>query len=376
MIERLKSAPTLKEQADQLGWLIREGIQVGGGDENPAPWLRGMPLIPTAKLKPYFVDRSVCETIENEVFHRPRAEDIVKGPLALIRQSQCYAAFSDEDIAYPHSITGVLGHKGQEWLLKWLVAYINSPLTEYYHFMTSTRWAVERGNILQNEYEEMPFLIPSQDDARLQEVLYHFDQIESLLDKGGVFLDWQRKSDLNTHKLAIDDLVFDIYDLHPVERQLVADTLKYGIEFFNWAKRKTRKPRAVAAVKRPDVPMLEAYAKVFVQAATSFLRVRDQTLNATVYKNGAPLTVLSFDLVNLDDARPVRVVTQTGAMREKLRELNNLALRKNTPSFYTRRHVRIYDGNQVSIIRPSERRFWSKSRARVDADAFWAELLE
>jgi hypothetical protein len=207
-------------------------------------------------------------------------------------------------------------------------------------------------------------------------VLYHFEHIESLLDKDGVFSNWQRKADFNTHTRAIDDLVFDIYDLHPVERQLVADTLQYGIEFFNWAKRKTRRPRAVAAVKRPDVSMLEAYAKVFVQAATSFLRVRDQTLVATIYKNGAPLTVLSFDLVTLDDARPVRVVTQTGAMREKLRELNDLALRENTPSFYTRRHVRIYDGNQVSIIRPSERRFWSESRARVDADAFLAELLE
>jgi hypothetical protein len=206
-------------------------------------------------------------------------------------------------------------------------------------------------------------------------VLHHFDEIESLLDRDNARFDSEHKSNLDSHKQAINDLVFDIYGLHPVERQLVEDTLTYGIGFFNWAKRKTRKPRGAAPVKPPDIPMLKAYAKIFVQVATSLLQVKGQTLQATVYKNGAPLTVLSFDLVNLDDARPVQVMTQTGAMREKLRELNDLALRKNTPSFYTRRHVRIYDGKQVSIIRPSERRFWSRSRARVDADAFLAELL-
>jgi hypothetical protein len=374
LIERLRLMPTLGEQAARLGWLVREGIQIGGGDENPGPWLTGMRLVPTTKLRPYFVDRSVCETIEEEVFHRPRAEEIVKGPLVLIRQSQYYAAFSDEDIAYHHSMTGIAGSRGQEWLLKWLVAYSNSPLVKYYHFLTSTRWAVERGNILQKEYEEMPFLIPSQDDARLQEVLHHLDEIESLLSGDRTLLDSQRKLNLEAHKRAIDELVFDVYGLHPVERQLVEDTLAYGVEFFNWAKRKTRKPRGAAPVKPPDIPMLKSYAEVFIQVATSLLQVKNQTLNATVYKNGAPLTVLSFDLVSLNEARPVQVVTQPGAMRAKLHELNDLVLRENTPSFYTRRHVRIYDGEQMSIIRPSERRFWSQSQARVDADAFLAEL--
>lgn len=374
LIERLKSVPTLDEQAEKLGWLIKEGIQVGGGDENPGPWLTGMCLMPTLKLSPYFVDRSVCETIEEDVFHRPRAEKIVRAPLTLIRQSKRYAAFSYEDIAYPDKITGVVGNRGQEWLLKWLVAYINSSLTKYYHFLTSASWAVERGSTIQKEYEEMPFLIPSQGDIRLQKVLHHLDEIESLLSDDERLFDSQYKLNLEAHKRAIDELVFDIYGLHSIERQLVEDTLAYGIEFFNWAKRKTRKPRGAAPVKHPDAQMIESYAKIFIQVATSLLQIKGQTLNATVYKNGAPLTVLSFDLVNLDEARSVQVVTEAGAMRAKLRQLNDLVLHQETPSFYTRRHVRIYDGKQMSIIRPSERRFWSQSRARVDADAFLAEL--
>ena len=221
----------------------------------------------------------------------------------------------------------------------------------------------------------MPFLVPNQDDPRLEEILRHLGEIELLMDSEGPFFDLEHESTIQQHKEAIHELVFEIYDLHPTERQLVMDILEYGVEFFNWSKRKTRKPREAKPVKRPDIPMLKAYAQIFTRAASSLLQTAGQTLNATIFENGAPLTVLSFDLVSSDDVQEVRVVQQSDAMRTKLRELSDLALERKTPSMYTRRHVRIYDGRQVSLIRPSEQRFWTESQARVDADAFLAELF-
>ncbi|MCB0106955.1 MAG: hypothetical protein KDE53_13635, partial [Caldilineaceae bacterium] len=107
---------------------------------------------------------------------------------------------------------------------------------------------------------------------------------------------------------------------------------------------------------------------------TSLLQVKNKTLNATVYQNGAPLTAVSFDIVDLDKAQPVQVITHSDAMRHKLHELDRQLLAQKTPSMYVRRHVRIYDGNQVSLVRPSEQRFWTQSQALVDADEFLAEL--
>jgi hypothetical protein len=165
-----------------------------------------------------------------------------------------------------------------------------------------------------------------------------------------------------------------MHNLHPVERQLIEDMQEYGLEFFNWSKRKNRQPQGAKPVTRPDTEMLEIYADIFVRTATAFLEMKNQTLNATVYKNGAPLTAVSFDLVPLNEARPVQVVTSPVEMRTKLRELDKLTLDQKTPSLYVRRHVRVYDGKQVSLVRPSEQRFWTQSQARVDADAFIAEL--
>lgn len=375
LIERLQSVPTLGEQAENLGWTIGEGIQINGGDKNSAPWLENLPLLPTNKFSPYFLNSEGLETITATVFHRPRTPKLVQAPLVLIHQSECAAAYSNMNVAYRDKISGVAGGAEKEWLLKWLVAYINSPLARYFHFLTSTSWAVERGTIIQWEYETMPFLVPEEGDPRLQTILHHMAQIEALLPKkSGLFFNLAIEASQREHEKAIHKLVYELYGLHPVEQQLVEDMLTYGIPFFEWAKSKRRKQNGAKPVKTPDSEMLSTYADVFSRTANSLLRIKNQTLNATIYKNGAPLTVVSFTLVPLNEAQPVQTVDEHDAMRAKLRELDTSLLERNTPSMYMRRHVRVYDGNTVSLVRPSEQRFWTQSQARADADAFLAEL--
>lgn len=374
LVKRLKLLPTLREQAEDMGWIIGEGIQINGGDENPAPWLEDVGLVPTDKFRAYFLDQSVLEPILERVFHRPRVPELIQAPLVLIHQSQCLAAFSDTNVAYRDKISGVAGGVEDTWLLYWLTAYINSPLAKYYHFLTSTSWAVERGTIIQAEYETMPFLLPDENDPRLQEILKHLERIRDLLNDDDAFYSLEREAQQREYEAEIHKLIYDLYGLHLVEQQLVEDTLAYGVEFFQWAKRRNRRPRGAKPVQEPDTEMLQAYAEIFIRTATSLLRVKNQTLNATVYKNGAPLTVVSFDLVNLDEAHSVQVVNEHRAMRSKLRELDQYLLDRRTPSMYMRRHVRVYDDYTVSLVRPSEQRFWTQSQARADADAFLAEL--
>lgn len=374
LIQRLKTLPTLREQADRFGWTINEGIQINGGGKNPGPWLAGMSLIPTEQFRPYFINKSTLEKITNTIFHRPRTEFIVKAPIALIRRSLNIASFSYQDVAYLEKITGVVGSVGQEDILKWLVICINSPLSRYYHFTTSSTWAVERDNINQQEYEEMPFWVPDTEDMRLQRVLYHLGQLQLLLDNESIFFDAERVFKQQEHETAIHQLVYELYGVHPVEQQQVEDMLTYGVGFFEWAKQRRRKPEGARPVQRPDVAMLVTYADVFVRTATALLSIKNQTLNATVYQNGAPLTVVTFDWVALEMSQPVRIVTEPEVMRAKLRQLDDLLLEQRTPSLYMRRHVRVYDGGQMSLIKPSEQRFWTQSQARADADAFLAEL--
>jgi hypothetical protein len=379
LIERLMALPTLDEQAGKLGWKIAEGIQINGGDENPGPWLRKLPLVSTGSFRRYLVDPDSCEPIIAKFFHRPRTPEIVKAPLALIHQSpvetRCAAAFSATDMAYRDKITGILGGYGQENHLKWLVAFINSPLAQYYHFLTSTSWAVERGTIIQEEYERMPFLVPETKDPRLKKILGYFDQITLLLEKKGILLDPAHESTINKLEAAISELVFDIYGLSQSERQLVQDMIQYGIEFFYWSKQTRRKSGGVAAVMPPNSRTLREYAETFIETVTAMLRYQKKTLNAVVYQDGAPLSVIDFELADQPQARSVQVIESPDKLRDVLRRLDRQLLEQHTPTLYMRRHVRIYDGPRLYLVRPSEQRFWTRSQARADADDVLAEWL-
>jgi len=108
------------------------------------------------------------------------------------------------------------------------VVYINSTLARYYHFLTSTSWAVERGTILHGEYKRMPFIIPDKDDPRLKEALTLFEEIVLLYQKRDEPLGGSSSEDIKKAKERIDELVFEIYDVVPIEQQLVKDKERQG----------------------------------------------------------------------------------------------------------------------------------------------------
>jgi len=303
---------------------------------------------------------------------------IYTGPLTLIHQSSCKAAFfAGDKVAYRHKITGIVGQPGEEQLLKWIVVYINSTLARYYHFLTSTSWAVERGTILHGEYKRMPLIIPDKDDPRLKEALTLFEEIALLYQKRDEPLGGRSDADIEKAKERIDELVFDIYDVVPMEQQLIKDMVNYEIKFFEWSKRKERSldDEKARPVRLPEASMLKEYAQEFIEVATSLLHYQNQTLNARVYQDGAPLSVVEFELVQAVDAQAVRFISESKELHDLLYRLDRRLWERQASTLYVRRHVRIYDGQRFYVVRPSERRLWTRSQAYADAESFIAEIL-
>ncbi|MBA2286022.1 MAG: SAM-dependent DNA methyltransferase [Ktedonobacteraceae bacterium] len=376
-IERLQSLPPL-EHLEKTGHL-REEIQEGfivGNRKTEALWLQGMPCVDTAKFQPYVV--KIQGTVQASHFERPRTPMIYTGPLALIHRSSCQAAFfAGDQVAYRDQITGIAGQPGEEQLLKWIVVYINSTLACYYHFLTSPTWAVERGTIRHGEYKRMPLIIPDKDDPRLQEALTLFEEFMQLYQKRDEPLGGRYDEDIEKAKERIDELVFDIYDVVPIEQQLVKDMVDYEIKFFEWSKRKTRRTNDAKArpVQPPEASMLEEYAQAFIEVATSLLHYQNQTLNASIYQDGEPLSVVEFELVQTVDAQAVRFISNSRELHNLLYKLDRRLWEHQASTLYTRRHVRIYDGPRFYVVRPGERRLWTRSQAYADAGNFVAQIL-
>jgi len=374
-IEHLQSFSTLEQQRQNLGWNEMQAGFIVGNRKTEALWLQGMPYVDTNKFQPYVV--KTHGTVQESHFERPRTPEMYTGPLALIHRSACEAAFSEESVAFREKVTSIPGKVGDEYLLKWIVAYINSKLARYYHFLTSSYWAVERPSITHDEYMHMPLILPDKNDPRLQEVLALFEEIVQLYQKRNEPLGGRYDADIGKAKERIDELVFDIYDVVPMEQQLVNDMLDYEIGFFAWSKRKTRHSNDSKAkpVRPPENPMLSEYAQEFIEVATSLLHYQNQTLNARVYQDHAPLNVVEFELVQTADARNVRFVDESKELHDLLYKLDRRLRERQASTLYMRRHVRIYDGPRFYVVRPSERRLWTRSQAYADAGSFVAEIL-
>jgi type I restriction-modification system DNA methylase subunit len=378
LIERLQSFPRLEdlEKTKKLRAEIREGFLVGNR-KTEVPWLHSMPCVDTNEFQPYVV--KIHGTVQESHFESPRIPVIYAGPLALIHQSSCEAAFfAGDKVAYLQKITGIAGRPGEEQLLQWIVVYINSTLARYYHFLTSTSWAVERGHILHGEYKRMPLVIPDKDDPRLQEALTLFEEeIAPLYQKRDEPLGGRYNADIEKAKERIDELVFDIYDVVPMEQQLVKDMVDYEITFFEWSasKKRSMSDEKARPVRPPEASMLEEYAQVFIEVATSLLHYQNQTLNARVYQDGAPLSVVEFELVQAVDAQAVRFISESKELRNLLYKLDRRLWERQASTLYVRRHVRIYDGPRFYVVRPGERRLWTRSQAYADAGSFVAEIL-
>src|SRR5581483_5404727 len=117
--------------------------------------------------------------------------------------------------------------------------------------------------IRHGEYKRMPLIIPDKDDPSLQEALTLFEEIVLLYQKRDEPLGGRYDEDIEKAKKRIDELVFDIYDLTPMEQQLVHDMVEYEIKFFEWSKRKTRRINDAKArpMQPPEASMLEEYAQ-------------------------------------------------------------------------------------------------------------------
>ncbi|HMH10178.1 MAG TPA: N-6 DNA methylase [Candidatus Nitrosopolaris rasttigaisensis] len=381
LIKRLKfSFSPLKdlEASDSLQWKISKGFFVSKeGKKQDVDWLTGKPLVEAKQFREYYVRPNT--QVKEKSFERSRLPEVYIAPLVLIRKSKCKAAFFDTKsgfIAYPDTISGISGSQEQEYLLKWLVAYINSPLARYYHFLTSSLWGVERDLILHDEIKEMPFFVPPKDHPYLQEVLQYVDKILALYKQHDSQPIKNIKKQVDEYENRIAQLVFDLYELTETERQQVRDLLEYEVKFFHWSTQKSPRLK-IDALKPLDAErrIIVEYAGTFIDTAKTLLQNRDQTLNATAYQDGTPLNVVEFRLTSLKEVQPVQVKRQSKDVEETLQRLDRLLLEQSTSTLYARRHVRIFDGPSLYMIRPNERRFWTHSQALEDADTFIAELL-
>ena len=351
--------PSLERVGQLRSWLIREGVSVNGSSAHRAPELAAMRYVPVNAVEPFRVSSSQEDRIGREVFHRPGDSKVYMGPHVLIRGGPVAggflaSAFLQDDAVFKNGIVGIAGPAGDEDYLKIVCAYINSSLARYYQFLTTSTWGVERDVVRLTEYKSLPCAIPLEDPELLDSIVALVDQIQQ------ASADWDWLPEL-------DELVYRSYGVTSSEQQVIEDFLATTID------RHYRGLRA-NAFNAPSIDELTLYARAY---ADVFEKTTggNRALVPTVYEGTPPYRAVSFRFAQSGTpGRQPRIASEPDLDR-LLVNLEQIATEQHARSLYFRRNIKVYETEEIHIVKPAERRFWTRSAAFNDADETIAELL-
>lgn len=381
LILRLHEYRSLDEIVQELGWERGQGFIVARKNRTPKPWLTGMLYLPTDNFTKYVVLESELKIILETKFRdaTPRMRDVLfKSPSALVlkgidnQSRKLSAAYNELDIAFQDQVVAFVAQDKDKDLLKWLTIFINSNLAQYYYFMTSTSWGIERDRVIQKELRELPFLIPARGELGI--IVELFEQISEIVKDASEKTLPQNQQYIELEYL-LNQRIYDIFDLTETERIQVEDTIQYIIDFFYWSDSTGKKPRSAISLEQPNTQILSDYTQLFSDTLNSLLKYQQVGLNSTIYTNGAPLCVVEFQKVSLEQSGQTSIRKSSTELQEILKRLDERLLQQHSASIFMRRHVRIYDGDRFYIIRPNEIRFWTRAQSLADADETLNEWL-
>ncbi len=357
---------TLEEVLATHGMEMHQGYIVGNRDDDVPLELHGLPHLTGGNMPPFEILLAGLPEFDAEHLQWPRDPAIYRGPLVLcasgLRGNRISAALCREDLVYSRSQFGIPLRRGLLRIGHYLNGVLNSSLATYFAFLTATRWGLDKYVMENTDFLRIPIPDPEKAVASfVQRVLEVEHDIRSVTRKGG-------------HDEALvaelDRAVFKLYGLDRFERLLVEDMVSCTIDM----QRKHEKSEALSAA---TVRECRDYAKHVIAVIQPFLETRrERRLVADVLDTDGPLRVVRFRIMEASrNGRPNVVVEKAGDLSEVLDEIARNLDEQIALGIHTRRHLRVYSGDSFYVVKPSQRRFWTRSAGLTDGDSVLKDLL-
>ena len=303
-----------------------------------------------------------------------------------LKKGRFLARLATEDFCFCDSIYGVKLPDNAKWEAKLLLGIFWSSLTRYYYWMTSGGWDMWHPKINLTEFKQMPIQLP--DNINLRDQIIKI--VDELQEKGantaspdifdGTTLTFGQTLQLE-HDL--DEAIFDLYELNEAERDLIRDMCEYGLDLFY----NNVDSKAVTSVdaSRPkdncgvfnDIPTrrdcqqgLEGYIRSFLQIWNRELGT-DSEFRWQVIRPSRNIPMVAIVFSTQYKKKPLGPVKESDMAQwnNVLKKLDNTSLTPISKRVYIDGVVRAVSDTDIMIIKRNERRLWTRSMAREDAEA-------
>lgn len=358
LIQKLNQLPNLNDICESRGWIHGEGYIIGKGKDE-ASWLTNKPLVTPKSISPFYINEETLPTLSEKYFYRAgkSIKKIFEGPHLLITQSPkqskgFIATLLRNYTVFSNSIVGVKSPPSDEAVLGAVCVSLNNIIPLYYAMLTSRKWLIERDEVQKADIMSLPVPLKISEGK----MLITYDELRELA------------KNENFAKI-LEDKVTAMYGLTHNELALIYDTIEYTLDYF------LRKEQSVA-VKRPTEDMLQAYGDLFCEVLNESFEQSRKKFTVNILTGDMPMIVAHATLNNTMRKSVVSIDFAPNRLIKQINYLDQVLYDKNSSSVYMRRNMRIYDGNDIYLVKRNQNRFWTKSAAFRDADETYADIMK
>ena len=367
LIEKLRNFPSLKKLKGNYKMKSRVGV-VFGDRKKPAPYLVGRKLFD----KRMFPEEDIF-SFNTDDLHSVRRDVLVHSrdstsleafswPQIIIKRSwnrptgRFHARFPiSKDKAGTLCSESYISIHSERKVLEAACVSHNSKVAVYFHFLNSGRFAAYRPELLKDDILSLP--IPDPESGLLR-------GIESYQ--------------------ALDERAFELFGLKDAERVLIEDMIEYTLEDFlgRGHSDSKGKQRTLLGDSTGNEAHLRSYCTYLLRVLKAGFG-EEKLVSATIFRclpESMPYRLVAFALgAEAENEVEVKDIQSSALLNEFERINQKLIAKAGTGGIYSQRVARIYEVNNgiptVFVIKPDQKRFWTRSMGLKDGDEVALDLF-
>ncbi len=373
------------------------------GDKNDPKWLAEFRELPNKKPNKKFARYGAVKEewlidIPKTV-HRRGNKNIYENLRILVDRGiaehqtpkgQIIARLETLDYCFRNSIHGFRLADEAEWKYRIIIGILWSSLARYYFFLTTSNWGLWHHEIhLEDELLSLPICFPKEISLKnriieiVEELQTYDPPIQDLINSDGV-PENEIQAKRHTLEARLDDAIFELYDLGEAEIDQIRDMCDTNLDFFYLReKSEAAKPILSGILKgnygtKNDLPegRMGEYLRVFMQSWLPYLNEGTE-FHWCIHlppESDSMLAVV-FSIQNTGEAPTPETKSEGDIWKGILRRLDDAMLQPVSSRIYIDGLVRAVSDEKIIIIKRNERRLWTKSMAREDAEATLVQAM-
>ena len=386
LIDKLLGLPKLGELFELERWVGCQGFQPFKeetylkrpkkyGEPEEAWWQEDcLYLNASASSFDFALLQSDCELIGNRYkqLHRSRLQQkqIYTPPMVLANKGFTKMAFCDFPVIFQDAIYSISGPSRDLNLLIFLSIVLKSDLAKYFQFHTSSSLGIERDQVHPNEFKRLPFLLPEstqnhkQSEAIIVKAAEIFGQTKQKMEGGCI----GHETIIACVHAELQPLVYEYYDVSEHEQILIDDT----VNIFSKSVMPTLN-KYTPTLSISSVGQRASYADLLCDTLNLWAQGGNLRVRAAC-KVSSRLGMGVLTLHKCKEAIPYEESSTANNLQDSLRRIKK-SLREDQGHFSYMRGLKIFEKDELHLVKPLALRNWTKTAALNDADEIVAAIL-